>query len=82
MGSIIRFFVSKCHLRAKHRDTPPLQFNQQLCEDAQNYAEKLAATGQRGHDEAELNQKGNTIFYRLFYGYQKYLQIFTVSILV
>ena len=55
--------LDKIVLRAKHRDTPPLQFNQQLCEDAQNYAEKLASTGQRGHDEAELNQKGN--FYLL-----------------
>ena len=64
MGPLLhskRFY--KVAIRAKHRDTPPLQFNQQLCEDAQNYAEKLASTGQRGHDEAELNQKGN--FYLL-----------------
>jgi len=50
--------------RAKHVDTPPMKLDDKLCEDAQTYAEKMAATGVFEHPQEELRRlkQGENLF--------------------
>merc|ERR1712227_374242 len=50
--------------RAKHVDTPPMTLDDKLCEDAQKYAEKMAATGVFEHPKEELKRlkQGENLF--------------------